>query len=159
MTLVLDAPARTGTYQLVPDKCVLELVVRTLRLPLVWIRLRVVSASVGLGDPGWLHAEIASTPLFASLPFPRLWTLRSVPRRVRVRVEAELPPLAVGPAVHVSAIATAAERRWSVPLDVRLVALDEQKVVLAVRGNVARPPGVLVLRSPLFVDAAAEFQR
>jgi hypothetical protein len=40
-----------------------------------------------------------------------------------------------------------------------MTALDEQSVVLAVRGHVAQPPGVLVLRSHLFVDAAAEFQR
>ena len=78
---------------------------------------------------------------------------------MRIRVEAELPSLAVGATVRVPATATTGARSWSVPLDVRLVALDEQSVVLAVQGNVAQPPGILALRSPLLVDAAAEFQR
>ena len=69
-TLVLDSPAHTGNYQVVPGRCALELVLRVLRLPLVWVRLRVLNASLELGDPGRLRAEIASTPLFASLPFP-----------------------------------------------------------------------------------------
>ena len=155
-TLVLDAS--TDTYQLVADRCAVELVVRVLRLPLVWVRLRVISAALDLGDPGRLRAELASTPRYGSLPFAQRWAMRSIPRRARIRVDAELPPLSPGATVHTSATATTGTHTWSVPLDVRLAARDEHGVVLAVRGHIARPPGVLVQGAHLFVDAAAEFR-
>ncbi len=161
-TLVQATPATTGEYQHVPGKCVLDLVVRALRIPLVRVRLRVISAMVELGDTGragLLVAEIASKPLFGNLPFSRRWALASVPRPVRIRVSAELPAPDIGRAVRIPATAAAGARTWAVSLDVRSVFVDEDSIVLAVRGRVARPPGVLLLASHLFVDAAAEFVR
>ena len=160
-TLVMPDTAPVVTYRLTPNRYALELVVRFLRISLGWMRLRVITARLDVpGDAGngRLHAEIATKPMLASLPFARRWAFASMPRGARIQVEVpDLPRLSVGESAAVHATATAGGRTWTVPLVVRVACVDERSVVLAMRGKVARPPGVLVLDSHLFVDAAAEF--
>jgi hypothetical protein len=162
-TLVLPDIAPVVTYRLTPNRYALELVVRFLRIPLGWVRLRVITARVDVAagaEKGLLHAEIATKPMLASLPFARRWAFASMPRGARIQVEVpDLPRFSAGESAAVHATATAGGRTWTVPLVVRVACLDERSVVLAVRGRVARPPGVLILDSHLFVDAAAELVR
>ena len=173
-TLVLP-PARdpdvppAGTYELVQGRCVAELVVRVLRIPVLWVRLRVISARLDLpdlpatdadADGGRLVAEIAAKPVFASLPFPRRWALRSLPRTARIQLTASgLPRLVPGVAARVPATVSAPGQSWSASLQLRLACADESSVVLAACGPVSRSGRARALDRFLFVDAAAEFVR
>jgi len=49
-TLVLPPERIPGPYELVQGRCVAELVVRVLRIPVLWVRLRVISARLDLSD-------------------------------------------------------------------------------------------------------------
>ena len=173
-TLVLPPEHIRGPYELVQGRCVAELVVRVLRIPLLWVRLRVISARLDLSDRpdlpaadadadadavgGRLVAEVAAKPVFASLPFPRRWALRSLPRAARIQLTASgLPRLGAGASVRVPATVSAAGRSWSVALQLRVAYADEGSVVLAAYGPVTRSGRARALDRFLFVDAAAEF--
>jgi len=162
-TLVLPPEHAPGPYELVQGRCVAELVVRVLRIPLLWVRLRVISARLDLPDlpatdAGRLVAEVAAKPVFASLPFPRRWALRSLPRTARIQLTASgLPRLAPGAAARVPATASAPGQSWSLALQLRLACVDERGVVLAAYGPVTRSGRARALDRFLFVDAAAEF--
>jgi len=164
-TLVLPPEHIRGPYELVQGRCVAELVVRVVRIPVLWVRLRVISARLDLpdlpaadADAGRLVAEVAAKPVFASLPFPRRWALRSLPRAARIQLTASgLPRLGAGASVRVPATVSAAGRSWSVALQLRVACVDERGVVLAAYGPVTRSGRARALDRFLFVDAAAEF--
>ena len=175
-TLVLPPEHIPGPYELVQGRCVAELVVRVLRIPVLWVRLRVISARLDLPDrpylpatdadadadavAGRLVAEVAAKPVFASLPFPRRWALRSLPRTARIQLTASgLPRLVPGVAARVPATVSAPGQSWSVSLHLRLACVDESSVVLAACGPVSRSGRARALDRFLFVDAAAEFVR
>lgn len=164
-TLVLPPEHDPGPYELVQGRCVAELVVRVLRIRVLWIRLRVISARLDLpdlpandADAGRLVAEVAAKPVFASLPFPRRWALRSLPRTARIQLTASgLPRLEAGITTRVSATVSAPGQNWSLALQLRVARADEGSVVLAASGPVTRSGRARALDRFLFVDAAAEF--
>jgi hypothetical protein len=150
-----------GEFQLRGDRCVVELVLRLLGLPILRVRLQAVAGGLATAGPSLLWAELSDRPLFASLPFARRWRLSATTGTARICLRTANAPSGIGPGdtVRIDATVTAGEHTWPAELQVRLVVLDEHVAIVAVRGKVRRTPGVLPRDSYVWIDAAAEFVR
>ena len=139
-------PVQT-TYSLNLDRCVIEISLRPLGLPLARARLRARDGQLDVtGQPpvASIRLEVLATPVRVSVPLFR----SPSHRRPLVFTAADLEMIVTPQSIAVHG-EPEADGPSSLSLTARFVHVDEHAVVLAVRGPVRR----------LWVEAAMEFTR
>lgn len=164
-----DAVDAIPPYSLQPDRCVIEVSLRLLGLRLVRARLRPRAGTVTLSADrrsAAITAEAMARPERIGPPVLGALLVRAVSRAMRLTFTAADVDLTtragVGWPVPIAASVRGyvARAAWSLPLVARVLELDEERLLLAVRGPVRRPGArSLPPRSWTWVEAAAEFAR
>lgn len=154
------APTR---FEAVPDRCVVEAVLRARRLAVWRVRLRPIAVALTLYDgsqPSALTAQVAVRPRFASIPGTLGLFLPDAPRTEHIALStAQLPPLVTGTTVHAPALVTVGAVSRSVMLRVETVRNDGDRMVLAISGAVERAADGPLPGCAMHIDAAVEFRR
>jgi hypothetical protein len=163
-------------YEVALDRCAVEAVLRVAGLAIWRVRLRTIAARLRLpaadgpdeaharnassADRGSFSAHFSVKPLYASIPMTLDWFLPSTPRWQRITVVvAEFPPIDAPQTVEVNAVISTADDSWTVPLQFRFVAVEPERLIAAITGVVGRRPNTPFHKTPVHIDAAAEFTR
>jgi hypothetical protein len=152
-------------FELDLGRCVAEAVVRILGVTVWRVRLRPISAELHLAAPGTtgsgsMSASLSARPAFTSAPLTKRFFLATAGRDDRITFTiADIPPADVGDTVEVDAQVFVGEDSWTVPVALRFVSSDAERVVLAFAGAAPQRFSDPLRRVFTRIDAAAHFSR
>ena len=173
-TVVRPTPADEDTtaefstaeqFELDLGRCVAETVVRILGVTLWRVRLRPISAQLLLPAPGTtgsgtLSASLSARPAFTSVPLTKRFFLATAGRDDRITFTiADIPPVDAGDTVDVNALVSVGDDSWAVPVALRFVSADAERVVLSFTGAAPQRFSDPLRRVFTRIDAAAHFSR
>jgi hypothetical protein len=152
-------------FELDLGRCVAEAVVRILGVTVWRVRLRAISAQLHLPAPGTtgsgsLSASLSVRPAFTSVPLTKRCFLPTAGRDDRITFTiADIPPADAGNTVEVDALVSVGDDSWAVPVALRLVLADAERVVLVFAGAAPQRSSDPLRRLFTRIDAAAQFSR
>jgi hypothetical protein len=152
-------------FELDLGRCVAEAVVRILGVNAWRVRLRPISARLLLPAPGTagagsLSASLSARPAFASVPLTKQFFLAAARRDARITFAiAEIPPAGEGDTVEVDARVSIGDESWAIPVALRFVARDTERVVVAFSGGAPQRLSDPLRRVFTRIDAVSRFSR
>ncbi|HJQ42751.1 MAG TPA: hypothetical protein VJ831_06685 [Jatrophihabitantaceae bacterium] len=148
-----------ASYLLAGGRCAVDVVFVAAGVSWWRARLDVRDVRFTGGPQGFLRATVSSRAQFASVPMTRRRFMSSISSSDSLEFSMpNLPELATQP-VLADGVVTAGDRSWLVRLGVRVVADDEDRIVLEASGSVVRDEAAPLVAPLVGFDAAAELIR
>lgn len=154
-------PALTGTWQLDPDRCALEVNYTVLGLTVWRARLRPLELRIVLGETEPEVIEVSGTvaarPAYASLPGTRSLFLPRAGRRGLIRVDGDAATS--GSNARSAALVRVGARHWPADFVVRFTPAGTDRVVVAASGVIGPRSNAPLPAGETCAELAAEFVR
>ena len=107
-----------------------------------------------------MSASLSARPAFASVPLTKQFFLSTSRRDAGITfVITEIPPAGEGDTVDVNALVSVGDESWVIPLALRVVTRDAERVILSFSGGAPQRLSDPLRRVFTRIDAVARFSR